>query len=170
MDFKQIGLNQVWSDLKEHNELRPLALFVIEQDEDIYEMEYPEVNLEIMEDVLTLYGAMARFKGADQVYFYFEGGHHPRSKNADENHEPTPRDDFKKSVIILKFCLSLTECSSRISFAEYKKPGKELWIGPNDLEMDGEGSPSATCFFEGFRDPFRSLERILGKGEKSEEG
>jgi hypothetical protein len=140
MDFKNIGLNHIWDDLRTSGEFRPMVMMVTDGH---YRFAYPNLDGTKTKDILTCFAVMARSENAYQCLFFVEAEFQRGVEEAE---------GYRTCILAIHFHLRPEPTRAKVTCAGYKLIGTELEIG-EELDKDTEGDPVIACFWEAYKDP-----------------
>lgn len=144
MDFKNIGLNHVWDDLRTSGEFRPMVMMI---NHGHYRYAYPLLDGSNAKDVLTGFAVMARSENAYQCLFFLEAQFQRAGDEAME---------YRTCILVVQFLLRPEPTKAIATCAEYKLLGTELEIG-EEYDKDTEGDPVVAGFWKAYQDPNWSM-------------
>lgn len=144
MDFKNIGLNHIWDDLRTTGEFRPMVMMVTDGQ---YRYAYPLLDGTNAKDVLTGFAVMARSENAYQCLFFLEAEF---QRAADEG------EGVRNCILVVHFHLRPEPTRVEATCAAYELQGRTLEIG-EEFDKDTEGDPVVACFWEAYQDPNWSM-------------
>ncbi len=150
MDFKSIGLNHIWEDLRTSGEFRPTVMMVTDGQ---YRFAYPLLDGTNAKDVLTGFAVMARSDNAYQCLFFLE---------AEFERGTGYWKEFRDCILVVHFHLRQEPTRAEVTCAAYKLVGRDLEIG-EEYDKDTEGDPVVAGFWRAYQDPNWSMLSIEGE-------
>jgi hypothetical protein len=142
MDFKNIGLNHIWDNLRTTGEFHPMVMMVTHGH---YRFAYPLLDGTNAKDVLTAFAVMARSESAYQCLFFLEA-----------EFERATDEGYKTCILAIHFHLRPEPTRAEVTCAEYKLSGKALEIG-EEYDKDTKGDPVIAGFWRAYQDPNWSM-------------
>ncbi len=144
MDFKNIGLNHIWDDLRTSGEFRPMVMMITDGH---YHYAYPLLDGTNANDVLIGFAVMARSENAYQCLFFLEAEF---QRAVDETGE------YRTCILVVQFNLRPEPTRAVVTCAEYKLLRTELEIG-EEYDKDTMGDPVVAGFWKAYQDPNWSM-------------
>ncbi|GEM_PF-5958134 len=144
MDFKNIGLNHIWDDLRTSGEFRPMIMMVTHGQYRYIPTDFDGTKTK---DILTCFAVMARSENAYQCLFFVEAEF---QRAVDEVGE------YRPCILVIHFHLRPEPTRAEVTCAGYKLMGDVLEIG-EEFDKGTKDDPVVECFWKAYQDPNWSM-------------